>query len=119
MLRRRAGSIVNVSSLTAVHGLAGQTAYGAAKAGILGLTRSLAREIGSRGIRVNAVIPGFVPTDMVADVGPEQVKALRAAEVLPGGVTAASVADAVAFLLSDRAASITGQALVIDAGMTA
>ena len=119
MLRRRAGSIVNVSSLTAVHGLAGQTAYGAAKAGILGLTRSLAREIGSRGIRVNAVIPGFVPTEMVADVGPEHVKALRAAEVLPGGVTAASVADAVVFLLSDRAASITGQSLVVDAGMTA
>ena len=119
MLRRRAGSIVNVSSLTAVHGLAGQTAYGAAKAGILGLTRSLAREVGSRGIRVNAVIPGFVPTDMVADVPPERIKALRAAEVLPGGVTAASVADTVAFLLSERAGSITGQALVIDAGMMA
>jgi len=119
MLRRRAGSIVNVSSLTAVHGLAGQAAYGAAKAGILGLTRSLAREIGSRGIRVNAVVPGFVPTEMVADLGPGQVEALRAAEVLPDGVTASSVADAVAFLLSNRARSITGQTLVIDAGMTA
>jgi len=119
MLRRRAGSIVNVSSLTAVHGLAGQTAYGAAKAGVLGLTRSLAREVGSRGIRINAVIPGFVPTEMVADVGPEQVKAIRSAEALPGGVTAASVADAVAFLLSDRAASITGQTLVVDAGILA
>jgi 3-oxoacyl-[acyl-carrier protein] reductase len=119
MVSRWAGSIVNVSSLTAVHGLAGQTAYGAAKSGILGLTRSLAREIGSRGIRVNAVIPGFVPTEMVADVPPEKVKALRSAEALPNGVTAASVADAVAFLLSDRAASITGQTLVIDAGMTA
>lgn len=119
MLRRRAGAIVNVSSLTAVHGLAGQTAYGAAKAGILGLTRSLAREVGSRGIRVNAVIPGFVPTDMVADVPPERVKTLRTAEALPGGVTAASVADTVAFLLSERAGSITGQALVIDAGMMA
>jgi len=119
MVHRRAGSIVNVSSLTAVHGLAGQTAYGAAKAGVLGLTRSLAREVGSRGIRVNAVIPGFVPTEMVADVGPEQVKAIRSAEALPGGVTAASVADAVAFLLSDRAASITGQTLVIDAGILA
>jgi 3-oxoacyl-[acyl-carrier protein] reductase len=119
MLHRRAGSIVNVSSLTAVHGLAGQTAYGAAKAGVLGLTRSLAREVGSRGIRVNAVIPGFVPTEMVADVGPEQVKALRSAEALPGGVTTASVADSVAFLLSDRAASITGQTLVIDAGILA
>jgi len=119
MLRRRAGSIVNVSSLTAVHGLAGQAAYGAAKAGILGLTRSLSREIGSRGIRVNAVVPGFVPTEMVADLGPGQVEALRAAEVLPDGVTASSVADAVAFLLSNRARSITGQTLVIDAGMTA
>ena len=119
MLRRRAGSIVNVSSLTAVHGLGGQTAYGAAKAGILGLSRSLAREVGSRGIRVNAVIPGFVPTEMVADVPPERVKALRAAEALPVGVTAASVAEAVAFLLSERAASITGQTLVIDAGMMA
>ena len=119
MLRRRAGSIVSVSSLTAVHGLAGQAAYGAAKAGILGLTRCLAREVGSRGIRVNAVIPGFVPTDMVADVPPENVKALRSAEVLPGGVTAAAVADAVAFLLSERASAITGQTLVIDAGLMA
>jgi 3-oxoacyl-[acyl-carrier protein] reductase len=119
MMTRRAGAIVNVSSLTAVHGLAGQAAYGAAKAGILGLTRSLAREVGGRGIRVNTVIPGFVPTDMVADVTPEMVKALRASEVLPAGVTVDSVAGAVAFLLSDRAASITGQCLVIDAGMTA
>ena len=119
MLRRRAGSIVNVSSLTAVHGLAGQTAYGAAKAGILGLTRCLAREVGSRGIRVNAVIPGFVPTDMVADVSPENVKAIRTAEALPRGVTVVGVADAVAFLLSDRAASITGQTVVIDAGILA
>ncbi len=65
------------------------------------------------------MIPGFVPTDMVADVPPERVKALRAAEALPAGVTAASVAEAVAFLLSERAGSITGQALVIDAGMMA
>ena len=119
MVHRRAGSIVNVSSLTAVHGLGGQTAYGAAKAGILGLTRSLAREIGSRNIRVNAVIPGFVPTEMVADVSPEQIKALRSAEALPGGVTARSVAESIAFLLSDGAASITGQALVVDAGILA
>ena len=119
MLPRRGGAIVNVSSLTAIHGLGGQAAYGAAKAGLLGLTRSLAREVGTRGIRVNAVIPGFVPTDMVADIPPERVKALRAAETLPAGVTADSVAGAIAFLLSDRAASITGQAFVVDAGMTA
>jgi 3-oxoacyl-[acyl-carrier protein] reductase len=119
MLRQRRGAIVNVSSLTALHGVAGQAAYGAAKAGILGLTRSLAREVGSRGIRVNAVVPGFVPTDMVADTTPERVALLRAAEVLPAGVSADSVAGAVAFLLSERAASITGQALVVDAGTSA
>lgn len=119
MLHRRRGSIVNVSSMTAVHGLAGQAAYGAAKAGILGLTRSLAREVGSRGVRVNAVIPGFVPTEMVADIPPEKVKALRSAEALPAGVTTGGVAGAVAFLLSDASASITGQTLVVDAGLLA
>jgi len=119
MLRQRQGAIVNVSSLTALHGVAGQAAYGAAKAGILGLTRSLAREVGSRGIRVNAVVPGFVPTEMVADAPPERVAALRAAEVLPAGVSANSVAGAVAFLLSERAASITGQTLIVDAGTSA
>jgi 3-oxoacyl-[acyl-carrier protein] reductase len=119
MVHRRAGSIVNVASLTAVHGLAGQTAYGAAKAGLLGLTRSLAREVGSRGVRVNAVIPGFVPTEMVADVPPERVKALRSAEALPAGVTVRGVAESILFLVSDRSTSITGQTLVIDAGMLA
>jgi 3-oxoacyl-[acyl-carrier protein] reductase len=108
-----------VSSLTALHGVAGQAAYGAAKAGILGLTRSLAREVGSRGIRVNAIVPGFVPTDMVADASPDRVAVLRAAEVLPAGVSANSVAGAVAFLLSERAASITGQTLIVDAGTSA
>jgi len=119
MLHRRRGSIVNVSSMTAVHGLAGQAAYGAAKAGILGLTRSLAREVGSRGVRVNAVIPGFVPTAMTADVPAEKVKALRSAEALPAGVTVQGVAEAILFLLSDRSAAITGQTIVIDAGMLA
>lgn len=119
MLHRRQGSIVNVSSMTAVHGLGGQAAYGAAKAGILGLTRSLAREVGSRGVRVNAVIPGFVPTEMVADIPPDRVKALRSAEALPAGVTTTGVAGAIAFLLSDASASITGQTLVVDAGLLA
>jgi 3-oxoacyl-[acyl-carrier protein] reductase len=116
MLARRRGAIVNVASLAALHGVAGQVAYGAAKAGLLGVTRSLAREVGRRGVRVNAVVPGFVATDLVADVPPAIVAALRARECLPGGTPAPAVAATVRFLLSDDAAAITGQAIVIDAG---
>jgi 3-oxoacyl-[acyl-carrier protein] reductase len=119
MLRRREGAIVTVSSLSAYHGVAGQAAYCAAKSGVLGLTRALARECGKRGVRVNAVVPGFVPTDFVADVPPEVVALLRAPECLPGGVTTDGVAGAVVYLLSARAGSITGQALTVDAGATA
>lgn len=116
---RRRGAIVNVSSLSALHGVAGQAAYAATKAGLLAMTRVLAREVGKRYVRVNAVIPGFVATDLTADLSPEQVGRLRAGECLPGGVSPASVAAAVAFLLSDGAASITGQTLVVDAGASA
>lgn len=116
---RSGGSIVNVASLTALHGVSGQTAYGAAKAGLIGLTRSLAREVGRREIRVNAVIPGFVSTDMVATLPPEAVKTLRAAECLPRGTRADDVAGVVAWLLSDRAAAVTGQIVVVDAGSSA
>jgi 3-oxoacyl-[acyl-carrier protein] reductase len=119
MLVRRRGAIVNVASLSALHGVAGQAAYAAAKAGILGLTRVLAREAGKRQVRVNAVVPGFVATDLTAGVPAAAVAALRASECLPGGVSAAGVAEAVLFLLSDRAAAITGQSLVVDAGASA
>ncbi|MFL6202818.1 MAG: SDR family oxidoreductase [Thermoanaerobaculia bacterium] len=119
MMVRRRGAIVNVSSLSALHGVAGQAAYAASKAGILGLTRSLAREVGKRGVRVNAVVPGFVPTDLTAGLPEAAVQRLRAGECLPGGVSAAGVAGAVVFLLSDSAASITGQTLVVDAGASA
>lgn len=119
MMVRRRGSIVNVSSLSALHGLAGQAAYAASKAGILGLTRSLAREAGRRGVRVNAVVPGFVETGLTAGLPPDSIALLRAGECLPGGVSAGSVGDAVAFLLSARAAAITGQSLVVDAGASA
>jgi len=119
MMHRRRGAIVNISSLSALHGVAGQASYAAAKAGVLGLTRALAREAGRRGVRVNAVVPGFVATDMTAGLPAEAVDRLRAGECLPGGVTPQAVADAVLFLLSDRAAAITGHALVVDAGASA
>jgi 3-oxoacyl-[acyl-carrier protein] reductase len=119
MMVRRRGAIVNVSSLSALHGVAGQGAYAASKAGILGLTRSLARETGKRGVRVNAVVPGFVATDLTAGLPEAAVTYLRAGECLAQGVRPADVAQAVHFLLSDRAAAITGQALVVDAGASA
>jgi 3-oxoacyl-[acyl-carrier protein] reductase len=119
MMVRRRGAIVNVSSLSALHGVPGQAAYAASKAGILGLTRSLAREVGKRGVRVNAVVPGFVPTDLTAGLPDAAVQMLRAGECLPGGVSAVGVAGAVLFLLSEGAAAITGQTLVVDAGASA
>lgn len=119
MMTRRRGAIVNVSSLSALHGVAGQAAYAASKAGILGLTRSLAREVGKRNVRVNAVVPGFVATDLTAGLPEAAVAALRSGECLPGGVSAPMVAEAVLFLLSDRASGITGQTLVVDAGASA
>ncbi len=119
LVSRRSGAIVNVASLSALHGVAGQGAYAAAKAGLLGMTRALAREVGKRNVRANVVIPGFVPTDLTADLPPERIAFLRAGECLPQGVAPASVAAAVAFLLSDGASSITGQTLVVDAGASA
>jgi 3-oxoacyl-[acyl-carrier protein] reductase len=119
MMVRRRGSIVSLSSLSALHGVAGQGAYAASKAGILGLTRALAREAGRRGVRVNAVVPGFVATDFTAGLPEAAIGALRAGECLARGVLPADVAQAVVFLLSDRAAAITGQTLVVDAGASA
>ncbi len=119
MVHQRRGSIVNVSSLSALHGVAGQTAYSAAKAGALGLTRSLAREMGKRGIRVNAVVPGFVETDFTRDIPAERIKGLRANECLPSGTSADGVASAVCFLLQNASSTMTGQSLVVDAGASA
>jgi 3-oxoacyl-[acyl-carrier protein] reductase len=119
LMHRRQGAIVNIASLSALRGVAGQGAYAASKAGILGLTRSLAREVGRRGVRVNAVVPGFVPTDLTAGLPEAAVATLRSSECLSGGVSAAAVADAVVFLLSPRAGAITGQALAVDAGASA
>ena len=119
MISRRSGAIVNVSSLAAISGVAGQTAYAASKAALIGLTRSLAREVGKRNIRVNAVVPGYVATDMTAALAETVTHTLRAHECLPGGTTAVDVANVVAFLLSDRARAMTGQIIPVDAGSSA
>ena len=116
MVGRRRGAIVNVASLSALSGVAGQSAYAASKAGLLAMTRCLAREMGRRNIRVNAVVPGFVPTDMTSGLSDEAIAKLRSHECLPRGVTAEDVAKVVVFLLSDEAAGITGQALPVDGG---
>jgi 3-oxoacyl-[acyl-carrier protein] reductase len=119
MVFRRRGAIVNISSRSAEAGLPGQTAYAASKAGLMGLTRSLAREVGRKGVRVNVVVPGFVATELTSTLPPAAVAKLRDTECLPPGTATRDVAQMVAFLLSDRAAAITGQAIAVDAGASA
>ena len=116
---RWGGSIVNVASLSAIDGVAGQSAYAASKAGVLAMTRCLAREMGRRDIRVNTVVPGFVATNMTKGVGEAAVTRLRERECLKRGVSTSGVAGAIVFLLSDQAADITGQAIHVDAGASA
>jgi 3-oxoacyl-[acyl-carrier protein] reductase len=119
MVFRRRGAIVNISSRSAEAGLPGQSAYAASKAGLMGLTRSLAREVGRKGVRVNVVVPGFVATELTAAIPPAAVAKLRDTECLPAGTATRDVAQMVAFLLSDRAAAITGQAIAVDSGASA
>ncbi len=117
MVRARRGTIVNVSSVVGSVGNPGQAAYCAAKAGLEGLTRSLAREYANRGIRVNAVAPGFIDTDMTAALGEAVREGLVAQVPMARLGTPEDVAHAVAFLASDRAAYITGQVLHVNGGM--
>lgn len=119
MVYRRRGAIVNISSRSAEAGLPGQTAYAASKAGLMGLTRSLAREVGRKGVRVNVIVPGFVATELTATLPAARVTKLRDTECLPAGTAPPDVAQMVAFLLSDRAAAITGQAIAVDSGASA
>ena len=117
MMRKRSGAIVNVSSIVGLHGNFGQTNYGAAKAGIIGFTKSLARELGSRGVRANVVAPGYVKTRLT-DVIPEERKALMLANTPLGRLgDPADVAGAVRFLCSDEASFITGEVLLVDGGL--
>ena len=119
MVRRRWGRIVNVSSVVARMGNPGQANYAASKAGIEGFTRALAREVGARGITVNAVAPGFVATDMTAALPAAQREALLAQTALGRLGTPADVAGAVSFLVSDAAAYVTGETLHVNGGLFA
>ena len=117
MMRQRYGRIVSISSVVGLHGNAGQTNYAAAKAGLIGLTKSVAKEYAARGITANVVAPGFIDTDMTAAM-PDSARAAAAASIPAGKVgDAKDVAAAVAFLAGEQAGYITGQVLCVDGGM--
>ena len=117
MMGRRSGCIVNVSSISAVSGASGQTNYAASKGAAISFTKSLAREVGPMGIRVNAVVAGLIATDMTAGLKQEVVERIAKSAALGRIGTPEEVAEAVAFLASARASYITGQALVVDGGV--
>jgi 3-oxoacyl-[acyl-carrier protein] reductase len=115
MVRARYGRVVNVASIVGLRANAGQANYAASKAGLIGLTRTVAAEVARRGVTVNAVAPGFIATDMTADIHPDQLGAIPARR--PGSVD--EVAACIAFLASDAAAYVTGSVLTVDGGLSA
>ena len=117
MMKKRYGRIVNTASVVGLIGNAGQSNYAAAKAGVIGFSKSMSRELASRGITVNMVAPGFIDTDMTA-VLPDKVREAMVADIPLGKIgTPENVADAVVFLVSDQASYITGQTINVDGGM--
>ena len=117
MLKQRKGSIINMSSVVGVKGNAGQTNYAASKAGMIGFTKSVALELGSRNIRCNAIAPGFIETEMTDKLDEKTVQGWREAIPLKRGGTPEDVANACMFLASDLSAYITGQVMNVDGGM--
>jgi 3-oxoacyl-[acyl-carrier protein] reductase len=117
MLKQRKGSIINMSSVIGLKGNAGQSNYAASKAGVIGFTKSMAIELGSRNIRSNAIAPGFIVTEMTENLGEETIKKYYETIPLKRGGTPEEVANTCVFLASDMSAYITGQVLNVDGGM--
>lgn len=119
MIRKRAGSIINMTSIVGLHGQGGQVNYAASKAGLIGMTKSLAKETGGRGVRVNAIAPGYISTDMTDAISEEARKAWMETIPLKRAGTVTDVANAAVFLASDMSTYITAQVLGVDGGMGA
>lgn len=117
MLKARSGSIINMSSIVGVHGGAGQVNYSASKAGLIGYSKSLAKEVGARGIRVNCIAPGFIETDMTAVLKEDYVKAMLDTVPLKRGGKPEDIANVALFLASDMSSYVTGQVIGVDGGM--
>ncbi len=118
MMRGRWGRMINITSVTGLNGNAGQANYAAAKAGLVGLTKTIAKEFGSKGITANAIAPGFIETDMTAVLGDEIRKGVENAIPLRRYGQPAEIAAAVSFLASEGGGYVTGQVLVVDGGLT-
>ena len=117
MMKQRSGSIINITSVVGIKGNAGQANYAASKAGIIGFTKSVALELGSRGIRSNAIAPGFIETEMTDALDEKTVQGWRDGIPLKRGGSPEDVANACVFLASDMSTYMTGQTLVVDGGM--